>query len=65
MYPVQLPGRGSRVREAPLADVPTLVEEIIKALLPFLNCDFAFFGHSMGALIAFELSRALRDRGLL
>jgi len=64
VYPLQLPGRGSRVRETPLADVPTSVEEMIEALLPFLNCDFAFFGHSMGALIAFELSRALRDRKL-
>lgn len=61
VYPVQLPGRGSRASEAPLADVFTLVEEMMKALLPFLNCDFAFFGHSMGALIAFELSRALRN----
>jgi len=37
-----------------------LVRELAKSLHPFLNLPFAFFGHSLGALICFELARQLR-----
>lgn len=60
IYPVQLPGRGLRLREGLFTRMDALISEMMQALRPFLNCDFAFFGHSMGALIAFELARALR-----
>lgn len=44
----------------------TRMEELLGALtpeiVPALNCPYAFFGHSMGALIAFELARKLRWR---
>jgi medium-chain acyl-[acyl-carrier-protein] hydrolase len=63
--PVQLPGRESRLREEPFAQVSSLVRAIAKALLLYLDRPFAFFGHSMGALIGFELSRQLRrEHGL-
>lgn len=58
--PVQLPGRGSRIAEPPCADVNQLVRCAAQALAPFLDKPFALFGHSMGALIAFELARHLR-----
>jgi medium-chain acyl-[acyl-carrier-protein] hydrolase len=60
--PIQLPGHGSRIAEAPLADIRSLVEATATALLPFLDRPFAFFGHSMGALLSFELARLLRRR---
>lgn len=61
---VQLPGRGNRLREAPVADVPLLVGALVSNLAPHLEGRFAFFGHSMGAVLAHELSHALRNRGL-
>jgi len=58
--PVQLPGRESRLREKPFTHISNLVEAAAEALLPHLNMPFALFGHSMGALISFELIRHLR-----
>jgi len=40
--------------------VHTLVQELAQGLFPFLGKPFAFFGHSMGASISFELARYLR-----
>jgi medium-chain acyl-[acyl-carrier-protein] hydrolase len=39
-----------------------LVEGLADAIQPYLEQPFAFFGHSMGAVIAFELARLLRRR---
>ncbi len=60
---VQLPGRGSRTLEQPLSKPAELVEQLGSALAGSLNEPFAFFGHSMGALLAFELARLLRREG--
>ena len=38
------------------------MEALAEAIRPWLNIPFAFFGHSMGALIAFELTRRLRQQ---
>jgi medium-chain acyl-[acyl-carrier-protein] hydrolase len=61
--PVQLPGRGSRFREAPFRRVADLVPALAEGLVPLLDLPFAIFGHSMGAVVAFELARELRRRG--
>lgn len=58
--PVQLPGRGKRIKELPFDHAQALVEAAARALLPFFDKPFAFFGHSMGGLISFELARHLR-----
>lgn len=58
--PVQLPGRGHRLREAPLSRMTSLVAIIAQEIRPLLDSPFAFFGHSMGATIAFEIARLLR-----
>jgi medium-chain acyl-[acyl-carrier-protein] hydrolase len=60
--PVQLPGRESRFKEQAYSALPPLIEELANALNPALDMPFAFFGHSMGALIAFELTRYLAQR---
>lgn len=60
---VQLPGRESRYAEPAYTSIPALVTAIAEGLGPELDRPFAFFGHSMGSLVAFELARALRDRG--
>ena len=57
---VQLPGRESRLAEPAHRRVGPLVAALGEALAPYLDRPFALFGHSMGALVAFELARHLR-----
>jgi surfactin synthase thioesterase subunit len=59
--PIQLPGRGSRLMERPFAQVSPLVEALAQDLIPLLDMPIAFFGHSLGALVGFELARHLRS----
>jgi medium-chain acyl-[acyl-carrier-protein] hydrolase len=61
---VRLPGREGRFAEPPLRCMDRLLAQLIEGLLPCLDRGFAFFGHSLGALVAFELARALRREGL-
>ena len=60
---VQLPGRENRLGDPPLTQAPQLVNVLREELQPYFDIPFAFFGHSMGALIAFELARKLRQSG--
>lgn len=58
--PVQLPGREQRLREKPFTQIAPLVEALAEGLAPLLDdMPFAFFGHSMGAIIAYELTHRL------
>lgn len=56
---VELPGRGTRFGELPLASIDAVVEQIARALESEAEIPFALFGHSLGGLIAFELTRHL------
>jgi medium-chain acyl-[acyl-carrier-protein] hydrolase len=58
--PIEFPGRGIQMRSVPFTQLEPLVSAIATVLLPYLNKPFAFFGHSMGGLISFELTRLLR-----
>lgn len=58
--PIRLPGRETRIFDPPFTRLIPLVESAAMALLPHLDRPFAFFGHSLGALIGFELSRYLQ-----
>ncbi|MFZ5515911.1 MAG: thioesterase II family protein [Candidatus Zhuqueibacterota bacterium] len=62
--PVELPGRGSRLREAPFTDIATLVPSLGRALVSLLDKPYALFGHSLGTLIGFELIRYFRKNSL-
>jgi surfactin synthase thioesterase subunit/glycosyltransferase involved in cell wall biosynthesis len=57
--PVLLPGREGRAAEPPIDNMPDLIEALITAIRPYTTEPYAFFGHSMGAGIAFELPRKL------
>lgn len=59
--PVQLPGRDSRIAEPPLSDLSGLVRASGRGLRPYFDRPFAFYGHSMGAVLAFELAHHLRE----
>lgn len=59
--PVHFPGREHRIREAPHSRLAPLLDEVLAGFHP--AGPFALFGHSMGALVVFELARALRRQG--
>lgn len=58
--PVQLPGREERLAEPPYTNLWALAEQLAVQLRPYTEKPFALFGHSVGALLAFELTRSLR-----
>ena len=57
---IQLPGRENRLREPPFSQISPLVELLAQVIEPYLSLPYVFFGHSVGALVAFELARQLR-----
>src|SRR5262245_25110220 len=59
--PIHRPGRGMRLHEPLFTRLEPLVRSLGQTLLPHLDRPFALFGHSMGALLGFELSRFLRN----
>jgi len=61
---VQLPGRETRYAEPRITQFTTAVEAITEAIRPHLDRPFAFFGHSLGARLAFETARNLRRLNL-
>ena len=60
--PIRLPGRESRLAEVPFDRMGPLVAALAVQMDGYLDQPFAFFGHSMGAVVAFELARELRRR---
>lgn len=64
IFPVQTPGRENRFAEEPIADMTQMVDLLLEVVTPYLDLPFALFGHSVGALEAFELARRLRRHGL-
>ncbi|MEV2279133.1 alpha/beta fold hydrolase [Nocardiopsis sp. NPDC049922] len=63
MLSAQLPGRGPSHGTPEPKSIPEMAEALVDPLLECLRGPFALFGHSMGALISFELARALEDLG--
>ncbi|MEL7408310.1 MAG: thioesterase domain-containing protein, partial [Cyanobacteria bacterium J06558_2] len=61
--PIELPGRRKRFTEPCYENLNTLVSDLADVLLPYLlDKHCTFFGHSMGGLVSFELTRLLRRR---
>jgi pyochelin biosynthetic protein PchC len=61
---VQYPGRGDRFHEKPIADVRQMSAPIAAELLALATVPTVLFGHSMGALLAYEVALLLQDEGL-
>ncbi|MCA1694960.1 MAG: thioesterase [Actinobacteria bacterium] len=59
---IQLPGREDRINEPAFTEAAALVRSVVQVLRPYLHLPFSFFGHSGGALLGFELTRALSSR---
>jgi|AGTN01.1.fsa_nt_gi Predicted thioesterase involved in non-ribosomal peptide biosynthesis len=63
LCPVEYPGRSRRFAEPALDSMEDLAEAVLAAFAPYLDSPFAFFGHSMGGLLSYELARRLHSRG--
>jgi surfactin synthase thioesterase subunit len=63
VWAVQYPGRQDRYREPPVERLDALADELLRTLSPQLTQPFAIFGHSMGALLGFELALRLEAAG--
>lgn len=63
VWTVRLPGRESRLLEAPVRDLRTVIAAIVPGFGALTDLPYAVFGHSMGALTGYELARALRRNG--
>jgi len=59
--PVELPGRGVRMKEALLRDFDQIIDDLSQRLLREELRRYAFFGHSMGALLAYGCAQAIMD----
>ncbi|NKC10722.1 MAG: SDR family NAD(P)-dependent oxidoreductase [Gammaproteobacteria bacterium] len=57
---MQLPGREERLQESPVTQMSVLVDALTQALLAYVDKPFAFLGHSMGAIVSYEVARQLR-----
>jgi medium-chain acyl-[acyl-carrier-protein] hydrolase len=63
---IQYPGRATRLSDPPIRAISSIIEEIAEGIDALLDKPFALFGHSMGAIIAFETAHKLREaKGLI
>lgn len=60
LFGAQLPGRSYRYAERPFVRMAPLLEALTPAIAPHLDVPYVLFGHSLGALVVFELTRRLR-----
>jgi medium-chain acyl-[acyl-carrier-protein] hydrolase len=59
-HAIELPGHGNRLNEPLCKRLQPLVQSLAEAIKPYLKGSYALFGHSMGAVISFELAHLLR-----
>lgn len=64
VVPVALPGREQRFGEPAIDDIATMIKALSAGLQPLMDRPFAFFGYSMGALIAHHLACHLQQKGV-
>lgn len=64
VHAVQYPGRADRLADALVTDAHQLARLIAGAMAPLLDRPAALFGHSMGAVLAYEVARLLQERGV-
>jgi medium-chain acyl-[acyl-carrier-protein] hydrolase len=60
---IHLPGRDSNQNEPLVYELAPLLKALDPVISSYPDLPYAFFGHSMGAILSFELARQLRKRG--
>jgi surfactin synthase thioesterase subunit len=63
VHTVQYPGRADRMADAFVTDAHQLARLIAGAMAPLMDRPAALFGHSMGAVLGYEVARLLQERG--
>ncbi|WP_097933660.1 MULTISPECIES: thioesterase II family protein [unclassified Streptomyces] len=61
-WALRLPGHDARMAEPLATDLVSVASDAAAALVALGPGPYALFGHSLGAFLAFEIARALRDR---
>lgn len=64
VHAVHLPGRETRMRDKPFTCVRSLTDFLKPRLSPLMSGEYYMYGHSLGAVIAFDLARKLVESGL-
>ena len=60
----ELPGRGRRIDQPFLPEIHAMADDLYKQVMPIINEPYAFYGHSMGALIAYLITKRIIREGL-
>lgn len=63
LWTVRLPGREQRLSEKPFRRMTPLVDALYEAMATQLSGRYAFYGHSLGAVVAFEVARKIERQG--
>jgi len=59
---IELPGRGARFRENLIHTIPVMIEDLYNQITPHIQeGNYIIYGHSMGTLLGYELTKKLRD----
>jgi surfactin synthase thioesterase subunit len=64
IIPIELPGRGSRFKEQLLTSADEMANDVLNQLEPQLNEPYAIYGHSMGTVIGYLVTRKIIERNL-
>jgi surfactin synthase thioesterase subunit len=59
---LEYPGRGSRVKEALSINIEYLLDDLYNQCIPYMGTDYVFYGHSMGGLLSYLLTRKIIDK---
>ena len=68
LIPLEMKGRGSRITESFYADFEEAKEDLLQMIYQYLeesDHPFAFLGHSMGSLLAYELALSVSEKGFI
>jgi surfactin synthase thioesterase subunit len=64
MVPVEIPGRGRRITESLYTGTDSIVEDIFHQISGSLHLPYAIYGHSMGTLLGYLLTKRILEAGL-
>jgi len=63
ILPIEYAGRGKRINEEFYPNISCAIDDIYKEVSRHINeCEFAFFGHSMGTVIAYEVGKRIKEK---
>lgn len=62
-HPLELPGRGRRFTEALITDITKAVDDLFDHIKEYLRKPYAFFGHSMGSVLAYLITSKINREG--